>query len=285
MDAIGDAEYALLAHHEVRQSSGRLDAGVLYLLHYGFVQALFLQQDAVKHLCECLEVQGVDITQNPIIKSVRDTRNDVAHATNRGWGNARTYQGIVRASMSKESFELYSFSAAGLLSGPRKVLCHDLAALQLEELSKALGRVIEHLEAEVETHKEQYRSRPLEPLIAKLEYPLEKVVEAALKISRDGEWPDAESSFSLGMLDVVEKGIGELVRELEERGWFPEVHEGIDDSVSGTRRVITRLHQVFTGGAESVVDAVDVEGLARLLQEYLGDLRTLVVDLDRDYNE
>src|SRR5271154_6280851 len=51
LDVIGDCEMAMDAYCSKSMPS---DPGVLYLATYGVLQALVVQQDAVRHLCECV---------------------------------------------------------------------------------------------------------------------------------------------------------------------------------------------------------------------------------------
>ena len=88
--AIRTTEYALEGYlSEVPDSSktvdtsGSLSIGKTYLYIYGALQALYVQQDAVKNLCRAL---GVDYPEYSV-KKIREIRNDaVGHPTDRNYG-------------------------------------------------------------------------------------------------------------------------------------------------------------------------------------------------------
>lgn len=82
--------------------SGELRPGSSYLLAYGFLQALFLQQDAVEHLHDAIQLPW---ESDPLLKEIREIRNDsIGHPKNRQGG--KSFSLISRPSISKSGFEL-----------------------------------------------------------------------------------------------------------------------------------------------------------------------------------
>ncbi len=78
LDVIGDTELAIAAyiHKEFSQNTG-----ANYLAVYGLLQTLFLQQDALFHLCEALGI-GDPRDNYPRLKEIREDRNaSVGHPT------------------------------------------------------------------------------------------------------------------------------------------------------------------------------------------------------------
>ena len=79
MDIIEDMEFALESY--LAKNSDTPDLGEKYLLVFGALQTLYVQQDGVKHLHDALDIP---YTIDPSIKNIREIRNDVAgHPTNR----------------------------------------------------------------------------------------------------------------------------------------------------------------------------------------------------------
>ena len=77
-------------------------AGAIYILVYGVLQALGLQQDAVIHLAEAL---GMKYELDPLLKEVREVQNaSIGHPTKRV-GRARAHF-ICRISMTRAGFQL-----------------------------------------------------------------------------------------------------------------------------------------------------------------------------------
>lgn len=103
MDILGDTAHAVGSY---LSSPEETDLGRLYLLAYGLLQVLFVQQDAVRHAAEAV---GLPYELPPGLSLNRDVRNDaIGHPTKRGGKNPESF-GIVQVSLSHEGFTLYSF--------------------------------------------------------------------------------------------------------------------------------------------------------------------------------
>ena len=71
LDAIEDTKLAIDSFVAIKSEK---DVGRLYLLVYGALQALFLQQDAINNLCEALEIP-VDFGKYPKLQDIKNLRN------------------------------------------------------------------------------------------------------------------------------------------------------------------------------------------------------------------
>lgn len=101
LDVVGDTQLALKAYHEADESS---HAGEKYLMVFGVLQILFVQQDAVDHLCEALDIE---YEAAPSLDIIREVRNDsVGHPTKCGRGKGKSYNFISRHTLTREGFEL-----------------------------------------------------------------------------------------------------------------------------------------------------------------------------------
>lgn len=100
LDVIKDTTLCLKAFRTT--NIGELDDGSKYMYVYGSLQALVLQQDAVKHFTCAL---GKKYPYHPRLKEIRDIRNhSVGHPTDEGPG--RTFNLITRNSIGNQGFEL-----------------------------------------------------------------------------------------------------------------------------------------------------------------------------------
>src|SRR5690242_8032435 len=99
LDIIGDTELAFDAYEIAPETD---DPGAVYILVYGVLQALVLQQDAVMHLAEAL---GLKYKVAPPLQEVREIRNaSIGHPTKR-LGQPRSHF-VSRISMRKGGFQL-----------------------------------------------------------------------------------------------------------------------------------------------------------------------------------
>ncbi len=143
MDAIGDTDFAVAAFLQWPPTE---DTGQLYLLTYGLLQVLYVQQDAVRHAAEAVGLKWED---SEALKNVRDVRNKaIGHPTKRDrgpWKDKPESFGIVQHSMSHETFELYSSHWNEL---PRTVRLRDLIEAHGTALTRVLGGIIRHLDGQ-----------------------------------------------------------------------------------------------------------------------------------------
>jgi hypothetical protein len=107
MDIIDDILFALRSyttqHHD--------DQGLAYLEIFGVLQALFVQQDAVRQLYRIVTGGAINLeTEYPDIKAIRDVRVRVAGHPVGGAGGSHF---IVRYTVSKWGFELWKYDQTG----------------------------------------------------------------------------------------------------------------------------------------------------------------------------
>ena len=78
--------------------------GMRYIMVYGLLQAIFLQQDAIKNLSLSLDM-SFELPDD--LKNIRELRNDVTgHPTNRK--NGKSFHHISRVTLSKMGFQMLS---------------------------------------------------------------------------------------------------------------------------------------------------------------------------------
>jgi hypothetical protein len=139
MDAIGDTDLAVEAY--LSSPAGDREYGKLYLQAYGLLQVLFVQQDAVKHAAEAI---GLPYSPPASLAAIRDVRNNaIGHPTKRGGSRSESF-GIVRVSLSREGFTLYSFDL-GRPDNFQPVRLLELIETQREAVVDALEQMIAHL--------------------------------------------------------------------------------------------------------------------------------------------
>ena len=174
LDTIGDTELAIDAY---KDSSNPNTDGATYLLVYGTLQALFVQQDAVENLCLALAIAYV---RDPLLNDIREIRNDSAgHPTKRGGGKGKAYNFISRSSLTKEGFDLMTIYPDGRSPLFRCVSIPSLIASQKDILQNVLSEVLEKLKTEEAEHKAKYQNQRLQDVFpSTLGYYFEKIVEA-----------------------------------------------------------------------------------------------------------
>lgn len=194
LDTIGDTELCLDAY--LARKVEETEIGAQYLLVYGVLQALFLQQDAVTHLAEALQVP---YTPNPILMQIREIRNDSAgHPTKRGGGQGKSYNFISRITLSSRSFQLITTFSDNREPRFSYVDIHELVAKQRLLLSVALNTVLAKLEKEDKDHKRMFNEVKLSEILPQsMGYHFEKVFEGIRN-------PDGQEYGALNLKFIVE---------------------------------------------------------------------------------
>jgi len=154
LDTIGDTELAIDAYN----ASENLDShGAAYLIVYGVLQALFIQQDAVENLCQALVISYV---RDQHIKEIREIRNDSAgHPTKRDDLKDRknkkgvSYNFITRSSLTKSGFDLMTTYPDNEIPLFRHISIPSLIASQRKILRSVLSEVLKKLKSEEAEHR------------------------------------------------------------------------------------------------------------------------------------
>lgn len=156
LDVIGDSQLAIDAFPTEGTREG---PGLLYLSIYGLLQACFLQQDAIQHLCEALKL-GDSYKDYPKLLLIRELRNDVVgHPTKRHPKPPHRYCSISRISLSPAGFKMLieesDSSEFSYVSMP------EVIADQRTYVRELLSSILAKLETELAEHKEQFRMERL----------------------------------------------------------------------------------------------------------------------------
>ncbi|RMG19551.1 MAG: hypothetical protein D6732_29710 [Methanobacteriota archaeon] len=273
MDVIGDTELAINAYMESIDKPA--STGELYVLLYGILQVLFVQQDAVRSLAEALDIQ---FEPNETLNKIRETRNNsVGHPTKRERGKGRQkkkwFNFITRMSMSRSGFTLMTtypdrdatFSQVDILQ-----LIHE----QREELRRILTEVKARLEQEAMEHKRQFGSEKLADIFPEtLHYFYEKVTEAIF-----GGNPE---QLGLGALDIIVGVVQKFRDAIDERQIFEAYDLG--DDFEWTEYALTKIRQYFDGTGEPSLNEKDAYIYLTFVRKKLRDLQTIADEIDADY--
>jgi len=178
LDVINDTALAIVAYEQGQFP--KVD-GEKYLRLYGLLQALFLQQEAVKHLSESLGMP-VDLSKYPKLMEIREVRNcSIGHPSklDRPKNKPQSFHFVSRITINKLGFMLLSFYENGQYKSER-VSITELLTNQAKYLSEILRGLIDALDKEEKEHRKMFRMKKLERLFPdSLSYDLSKIWEAA----------------------------------------------------------------------------------------------------------
>lgn len=205
LDVIGDTEQAFDSYLTVQEPNS---FGEKYLILYGVLQALFIQQDAVTHLSEALELT---YSVDPLLTEIRELRNDSSgHPTKRGGGKGKKFNHISRMTIERHRFQLMTAYSDGNHKFT-DVNVADLISTQRNILQAALGDVREKLRDEEMGHRVEFKDIKLADILTdSLGYYFEKIGEA-ISYSK----PDV---MGLSFLNLLLEKIVQFQAELEKEG-------------------------------------------------------------------
>lgn len=265
LDVIEDSEQAISAFQET--DFGK-DVALGYLATYGLLQALFLQQDAVIHLCEALAIP-LDRSKYPSLAQVREIRNaSVGHPTKQGGKNRPTaYNHISQASMSREGFNLLTFKENGQYES-KDVDLSKLIGDQRNSIECILHSVVDALERDDEMHKAKFCSEKLADLFPHtMSYYCEKVAEGV-----DG------GVLGPGCLVGIKDAFTQFRTAALARN--PSMVEFFDHEYATVLHAIENLERFFVQGAG---DRLTAHIFVEHLSNRLNSIRMVAEQIDDEY--
>ncbi|MCC7111053.1 MAG: hypothetical protein IT382_17300 [Deltaproteobacteria bacterium] len=253
LDLLEDTELALRAY---ASSFGRHpDFGRVYLLLFGALQALVVQQDALRHVGEALGLT-LDLSEadEQQLETIRHARNHVAgHPTKvRVPGGGIEYAALVRRDLGRRP-------RAIRFDADRHVQTEDLdvekwIVAQSRIAATSLRALIGVVRAEVDAHRRRFRRVSLAAILR------ERHVPARMAVALDARAVDA------GLAKDLRASIGTVVAELLHRGLRSDSY-----NVNAYRDALR-----MAAGSLSVDRATD-------LRTRLDEFVELLADIDRLY--
>ena len=264
LDVIEDSEQAITAFES---SDFGEDVAFGYLAIYGVLQAAYLQQDALRNLCEALAI-NVYPSSCQSLKELREVRNaSVGHPTKQDRKKPTAYNQISQITMGVHGFDLLTFTDDGGY-GSRRVGLPRLITGQRHAVNDTLLKIIEELKKERESYKAQFRMNKLaRALPDTMSYYCEKVGEGV-----DG------GAVGLAGLAVIKSAFASFRSAALERNLDLAVH--LNYHYATIDHVIVSLERFLNAGYGDPLTA-------RVFVEYLsgriGEMRSLAQEIDQDY--
>lgn len=212
------------------------DDGLKYIYIYGILQALFLQQDSLKHLtCALLSVKEKDYKLNDELGEIRNIRNEaIGHPTNKGDGKSFHY--ISRITIEKKGFDLLSsFSENNDTYKEVKIL--DIINIQLRIIAENLQILLKKLEKEEIDHKNKFKELKLTNFLNSSDYLMQKIFEA-LHTEDEGK-----KSFYISQIKPLNEKYLNIEKELKNREILP--NDFWNDGLEKVKYIFESLSDYF----------------------------------------
>ncbi len=272
LDVIGDTELAFRSYEAMPDS---IRPGSSYVLVYGFLQALFLQQDAVRNLHEALQLP---YEPDPLLLEIRELRNDaIGHPTKRGGGKGKSFSFISRPSISKSGFQLMTVSPGEWPPLFRHVSLQALLDTQHRQLEEGLEALLQSLRKEEMEHREQFKEEKLSALFpGVLHYYFEKVYESTRGTSG---WEYGALHIML-LKEIVEKFRAGLTR----RG-IAGAYQGVEHQLESLDYPLDELAEYFAQQGKGRLNERDAVIFTSFVEGEMSELQEMAAELDKEYSE
>jgi hypothetical protein len=280
LDVIGDTQLAIDSYGAGEFGGSH---GARYLAVYGLLQALFVQQHAVRDLCESLGIPQT-IGNYPKLKDIAEIRNDsVGHPTKRDRRRPTSYHFMVRMTLRPEGFDLHSRYADGRFESTR-VRTPDLIADQRRYVDAILDAVVRQLEDEDAAHKERFKMEKLAELFPPtLGYYFEKISAAAAG--------DDSPAMGAAGLQGVRAALQAFEEALLRRDLALDTYDCIKHTYKhpygGLEYPLAQLEGFFAtleSGQQPSIDQQAAYIFAWFVKGKVDDLRGMAQEIDTDYS-
>ena len=279
LDVIEDTDCCLDAF--LTKDIDHLDDGNKYMYVYGTLQALFVQQDAAKHLAESLEIAypiNKQSNEDQQLNEIRDIRNNsVGHPTKVDRSKPVRFNFVSRITINNQGFELGTAYADGRQNSFKDVNIPNLIATQRSILTGVLDSIIKTLEQEEMEHRREFADKKLaDAFPTNLNYHLTKTLEVV----------GASGDAKLGSIhvDCILKSVEQFKADLAERDIL-EAYENITYSLKLVDYPLQELKKYFSSPGETHINKKDAYIFAYFVNQQIEGLFKIAKELDEEYSQ
>jgi hypothetical protein len=278
LDVIGDTTMAINAYVAMDDSG---DYGVRYLQLYGLLQALIIQQDAVNHIIETL---NLNLAADPDLANIRNIRNMATghpnkREKNRNPQKLQSSHAISRPSLRKESFTLFSFFEDGKTPMDPIMVLELIKAQERAIVARLHAAIVELRRREVE-HRMKFRDRKLAAFFpSTIGYYFEKCYEGCREDDDNGR-----RTFAQLHIELLQEILNKLRAELTERGIIPAYRGAVID-LEDAEYPLSELAKFMMAGADSTLNAKSANIFVFYLQHQFDKLQQMARAFDDEYQK
>ena len=278
LDVIEDTDCGLEAF--LTTDVNHFNDGNKYVYVYGTLQALFVQQDAVKHFHQALKIRyNLSRDHKSVLREIRDIRNNsIGHPTKSDRQTPIAFSFISRITIGNQGFTLATAYEDGTQTCYKDVDIPDLIAKQRSILSGVLCDAIETLRREEMEHRQRFADNKLANAFPpSLTYHLRKICEDTLPESGNAERGRINVDFILGCIEQFKTGLAE--REIL------EAYEGLTYNFELADYPLQELRKYFHSPDETHINEKDAYIFADFAERRVQELLESAKELDEEYGQ
>jgi hypothetical protein len=270
LDTIDDTLYSQLDYLDSEYPSSN---GLKYIFTYGLLQAMFIQQDAMRNLSEAFGVQ-FELTDR--LKEIRSLRNaSIGHPTKNTIKKVTYFNYISRVSLTKSGFTLMrSFD-----QGNDEFIDIEIYPIiddQLTDIQTSYKLLSEKLIGADRMHREKHKDDLLVNIFhSSMSYTFNKVAEGIHSPH------NSNVSFALSMLGSIQKTYKKFEQCLEDRNDLSEYTKYDLDEYNHALKKI----EEYLSDSQSELTNSDARIYHFYIREQHKNFEQLASEIDEDYNK
>lgn len=268
LDLIGDTQLAIDSYPTF---SSLEEHGECYLIVYGILQTLLLQQDAASHIADSLSIK---VKRPKALENIRKIRNSAAgHPSHQKENGQSRSCFITRMSVTATGFQLMTTYSGDKEYKNEYIEIPALIKIQQKYLCEVLGKVVSELERQEMDHREKHKNTKLaDSFHPSISYHFGKLYEAI-----DREDVHVLGAISLKMIcDCLNSFKGELSLRGE---W--DVYDSVNYHYELIEYPAKRLEAYFSKNND--VNERDAHIYVSFLSEQVNSLKEIANELDEKY--
>lgn len=268
VDNVEDTQSAIEEYSSLKEFSR--------LAVYGLLQAMFVQQDAIRHLEEAIKIKVVNYkTDYPDLFKIRDIRNEtIGHPTE----TKRKDKGISYTSISPtKNLEVLEYGVWAKSGFEHKTISlKEIIGTQHDLLIKEIDRVIKKIKADEAKHRKKHGKKSLVELLNQTGYHIQKL------------WSSEKSrDYSRINFDFLKSRYEEFKQEIKKRYKIKKVDEhGVQ--IPGLVLVFQKVDKLLPRIEKMIfmskgVDEFDLDVYVESLDHAFDELRVMAKETDEEF--
>lgn len=279
LDVIGDSTLAIESYPTLSHQS---EPGPMYLIVYGLLQALILQQNAIRDMCNVLGLEE-NIKKYPRLEEIRGIRHDTAGHPTKTWptkDRPEAYHYISRITLSPNGFQLLSSYRNGG-EEIRDINIPKLLEDQKKYVSQVLRRVVKQLETEMTAHKKKFQNEKLVECFPEVwSYHISKLAEGTYKRTK------VNAVMALVSLHSLENILEAFREALARRGIELDTYDSVKWLYNELEYPLSELRDFFEAVKKMSNPTLDHRAayiFACYIRDKIGELRKIAQEIDENY--
>lgn len=246
--------------------------GFSRLAVYGLLQAIYVQQDAVGHLEEAIQIQTPDWKKDcPGLSKIRDIRNETV-------GHPISKNGLHTSISRTNNLNILEYGVWSKDGFKHKTTdLRDIILLQHDLLVKEIDRIIQKINEDETRHKSKFEEKKLSELLTLTSYHIGKL----WSFERSREYSGAN-------FETLKSVYENFKEEIKKRFKLEKVDAqgvqvpGLIDVIQHIEKILPRIEKMIP--MDESVDQVDLDVYVESLDKAFDDLRKMATEIDNEFN-